>query len=104
MWLAVAGPAVEIEGRRPVDALRRSRELVRGSFWRVLAILVPLELVTDAVFDAAGEGGTRLLGDSLVADWAGSAIGGLLATAPYAAAIVALTYELIALERLRAQP
>jgi hypothetical protein len=99
IWLALAGPAVEIEGRRPIDALGRSRELVRGSFWRVLAIVVPLELVTDAVFNAAGEGGTRVLGDSLVADWTGSAIGGLLATAPYAAATVVLTYELIALER-----
>jgi hypothetical protein len=99
IWLALAGPAVEIEGRRPIEALRRSRELVRGSFWRVLAIIVPLELVTDAMFNAAGEGGTSLLGDSLVADWTGSAIGGLLATAPYAAASVVLTYELIALER-----
>ncbi len=99
VWFALAGPVVKIERRGPVEALRRSRELVGGSFWRVLAVVVPLELISDAVFEAAGEAGTLAFGESLIADWVGSTVGGLLVTAPYAAAIVVVTYELIGLER-----
>jgi len=39
-WFALAAPVVEIEDRGVRAAFVRSRQLVRGSFWRVLAILV----------------------------------------------------------------
>ena len=42
IWLAVvlyfASQAVVAEGRPPIEALRRSRELVRGQWWRVFGI------------------------------------------------------------------
>src|SRR5204862_6902693 len=42
IWLAVslyfASQAVVAEGHSPMDALRRSRELVRGQWWRVFGI------------------------------------------------------------------
>jgi hypothetical protein len=42
IWLAVslyfASQAVVAEGRSPVDALRRSRDLVKGQWWRVFGI------------------------------------------------------------------
>jgi hypothetical protein len=98
-WFALAGPIVKIEKRSPIAALRRSRELVRGSFWRVLAIVLPIAIVTNALVDAGGTLGSLALGDSLVGDWAGSALGGMLATPLYAAALVVLTYELLALEK-----
>jgi hypothetical protein len=56
------------------------------------------------VFTAAGGVSTQVLGDSLIVGWAGSALGGLVATLPYAAVIVVLTYELIALEQRRSGP
>jgi hypothetical protein len=37
--------AVVVEGRGPVDALRRSWRLVRGSYWRVLGIMLLLLLL-----------------------------------------------------------
>lgn len=96
VWFVLAGPVVKIEQRRPLDALRRSRELVRGNFWRVFAVVVPLELGTDALVEASGEAGHAALGDCFFAEWAGSALGGVIATPLWAAAIVVLTYELIA--------
>jgi hypothetical protein len=98
VWFGLAGPVVEIEKRGPLAALRRSRELVRGSFWRVLAIVLPVGIATNALVDAGGELGSLALGDSLAGDWAGSALGGMLGTPLYAAALVVLTYELLALE------
>ncbi|MFI6081851.1 hypothetical protein ACIBBB_12875 [Streptomyces sp. NPDC051217] len=38
---AAAPAAVVIESRGPVDALHRSVELVRGSWWRVCGISLP---------------------------------------------------------------
>jgi hypothetical protein len=100
-WFALAGPVVKLERRRPLDAMRRSRALVRGSFWRVFAFVIPATLVTNALVNFAGELGGVVLGESLLAEWAGAFLGGLLATPPYAVALVVLTYELQALERER---
>jgi hypothetical protein len=99
VWFALAGPVVKIERRGALAALRRSRELVRGSFWHVLGIVLPTAIATNALVDAGGELGSLALGDSLAGDWAGSALGGVLGTPLYAAALVVLTYELLALEK-----
>jgi hypothetical protein len=103
VWFALAGPIVEFERRRPVAALRRSRELVRGSFWRAFAVVVPVVLVTNAVVDAVGAAGRSVIGESLLGEWVGSSLGELLATPLYAAAVVVLTLELIELERVEPQ-
>lgn len=39
-WWAVAAPVVVCEVRSPPEALRRSRELVRGHGWRVFSVLL----------------------------------------------------------------
>ena len=39
-WWAVAAPVVVCEVRTPTEAIRRSRELVRGHGWRVFSVLV----------------------------------------------------------------
>ncbi len=44
----VASQSVVAEGRRPVDGLRRSGELVRGSWWRVFGISIAFSLVAGA--------------------------------------------------------
>jgi hypothetical protein len=53
IWLAVAlyfaSQAVVAEGRSPVDALRRSRELVRGEWWRVFGIGVVFSVAVGVV-------------------------------------------------------
>ena len=45
VYWSVAVQAVVIEGHRPVRALRRSFGLIRGSWWRVLAITAVVVLV-----------------------------------------------------------
>ncbi len=72
--------AVMIEGRRPMDALARSWELVRGSWLRVLGIgIVYVAITVVAVFAAslpgllvAGEGDTTVVGNLLT--MAGAAV------------------------------
>ncbi|MEU8145518.1 glycerophosphoryl diester phosphodiesterase membrane domain-containing protein [Nonomuraea sp. NPDC048901] len=46
---ALAAPAVVLEGRGPIDALRRSWNLVTGDFWRVLGILLLTSLLVGLV-------------------------------------------------------
>jgi hypothetical protein len=43
--LVVAPQAAVVERRRGLDAIRRSRELVRGSWWRVFGILIVVGLI-----------------------------------------------------------
>ena len=97
-WFALAGPVVKIEGLGAVAALRRSRELVRGSFWRVFAVVVPVALATDALTEAASALATWLVGDTLPGDWAGAALAGVLLSPLYAVAVVVVAYRLIELK------
>jgi hypothetical protein len=100
-WFALAAATVKLENRGVMAAFRRSRELVRGSFWRVLAILVPLELVTEVLTDASGALAISTLGDTFLADWLGSALAGVLLTPLYAVAVVVVAYDLIELKNGR---
>jgi hypothetical protein len=97
-WFALAGPVVEIEGRGAVPALRRSRELVRGCFWPVFAVVIPIELVTDVLTDGASALATWAVGDTLLGDWAGAVLAGVLVAPLFAVAVVVLAYRLIELK------
>lgn len=46
---AFASPAVVLEGRGPIDAMRRSWHLVTGDFWRVFGILLLTSLLVGLV-------------------------------------------------------
>ncbi|MGP4096284.1 glycerophosphoryl diester phosphodiesterase membrane domain-containing protein [Nonomuraea sp. KM90] len=46
---AFASPAVVLEGRGPIDAMRRSWHLVSGDFWRVFGILLLTSLLVGLV-------------------------------------------------------
>ena len=50
-FFAVAMPVLLVEGHRPADAMRRSWDLVRGTAWRVLG-LVLMALVLSTVFQS----------------------------------------------------
>ncbi|MCI0440489.1 MAG: glycerophosphoryl diester phosphodiesterase membrane domain-containing protein [Chloroflexi bacterium] len=45
VYWSLAIPSVVVEGRKPVPALRRSFQLVRGSWWRVFGIFVVVSLI-----------------------------------------------------------
>ena len=95
VFLALAAPIVEIEGRGVRDALRRSVRLVRGRFWTVLAILLPIELIGDGLTQLLTNLPHHLLGNSFLADWVADVLANLATTPFYAVAAVLLTVELI---------
>jgi hypothetical protein len=92
----LAGPVVEIEGRGVRRALRRSWELVKGRFWTVAAVLIPIELVGDSIAEGVGGGVHGLLGHGFVATWLADSVANVLLTPLFAIAAVLLTVELIA--------
>ncbi len=95
VYLSLAAPAVEIEHRGVRAALSRSVRLVRGRFWYVLAVLLPIELASDAIGSAATHIVYGAFGDSLVAAWLIDTASNILLTPVYAVAAVLLTLDLI---------
>ncbi|WP_246267643.1 glycerophosphoryl diester phosphodiesterase membrane domain-containing protein [Nonomuraea typhae] len=104
---AFAAPIVVLEGRGPVDAMRRSWRLVKGDFWRVLGILlltgllaylassllsmpfsVAAQLLTMA---GAGGGGAGVIAISAVLIAIGSTLASMIVY-PLQAAIAGLLY------------
>jgi hypothetical protein len=96
VYLGLAAPVVEIEHRGVRAALARSYRLVRGHFWLVLAVLLPIEIVSGAITNAATHLTHTVLGDSLVAEWLTDTATNILLTPFYAVAAVLLTLDLIA--------
>lgn len=103
VFLGLAAPVVEIEHRGVRAALARSYRLVRGHFWLVLAILFPIEVVSDVATNVATHFSHTLLGDSLVAEWFTDTTTNIVLTPFYAVAAVLLTIDLIA-EKDGAEP
>ncbi|MGN6202056.1 MAG: hypothetical protein ACTHNY_06590 [Solirubrobacterales bacterium] len=104
VFLGLAGPIVEIEERSAATALRRSFQLVRGSFWLVFWVLVPIEIVGDAI----GSGFAALvhheLGDTFLAAWLAEAVANTILSPVFAVAAVLLTVKLIAAKEGTAPP
>ncbi|WP_250904744.1 glycerophosphoryl diester phosphodiesterase membrane domain-containing protein [Nonomuraea sp. NEAU-A123] len=101
---ALAAPAVVLEGKGPIQALRRSWNLVTGDFWRVLGILLLTSLLVGLVasileipFTIAGSlvgllgqsPGTAVLAAVLLA--VGGTLGALI-TYPFEAGVAGLLY------------
>jgi hypothetical protein len=95
VFLALAAPLIEIEGRGARDALRHSIRLVRGRFWTVLAILLPIELVGDSLTRFLTDLPHHLLSSEFIADWVADVLANLATTPFYGVAVVLITVELI---------
>jgi hypothetical protein len=96
VYLGLAAPVVEIEHRGVRAALARSYRLVRGRFWLVLMVLLPIEVASDAITNAATGLSHSLLGDSLIAEWLTDTASNIVLTPFYAVAAVLLALDLIA--------
>lgn len=96
VYLGIAAPVVEIEHRGVRDALRRSYRLVRRHFWLVLAVLVPIEIVSDGATSLSTHLAHDLFGDSFIAGWLTDTATNILLTPFYAVAAVLLAVDLIA--------
>lgn len=96
VFLGLAGPVVEIEERSPHGALLRSFQLVRGNFWLVFWVLVPIEIAGDAIGNGLAGLVHRLLGDTFLATWLAEAASNIALSPIFAVAAVLLTVDLIA--------
>ena len=96
VYLGLAAPVVEIERRTVKEAFARSARLVRGNFWLVASVFIPIELAGDALTNLVTELMQDLLGESLLAEWLADAATNVAFTPFYAVAAVLLTLELIA--------
>jgi hypothetical protein len=95
IYFGLAGPVVEIEKRSVFGGFKRSFQLVRGHFWMVAAVLIPVELVGDVISDLVVGLSHALFGHGFLAAWAGESVGNIVTTPPLAVVIVLLTLELI---------
>ena len=96
VYLGLAAPVVEIEHRGVRAALKRSYRLVRGHFWLVLAVLMPIEIFSDVATSVATHLSHDILGDSLVTEWLVDTGTNIVLTPFYAVAAVLLSLDLIA--------
>ncbi len=96
IYFGLAAPVIEIEQHGVRAALGRSLRLVRGHFWLVFWVLVPIELIGDGLIDAFTGLAEHLLGNSLPAEWLADTASNIALTPFYAVAAVLLTLDLIA--------
>jgi hypothetical protein len=95
IYLSLAGPVVELEKRGVREGFVRSFNLVRGNFWMVAAIVVPIETVGDGINEAIVEGIHHGLGGGLLAAWVGESVGNIITAPVFSVAVVLLTLDLI---------
>ncbi|MFL5873913.1 MAG: hypothetical protein ACJ75T_10655 [Solirubrobacterales bacterium] len=93
VWLGLAGPLVELEGCGPGGALRRSMQLVRGGFWLVFWVLVPIEIVGDAIGSGLAALVHDLLGHTFLATWLAESLADATLSPVFAVAAVLLTVD-----------
>jgi hypothetical protein len=96
VFLALAGPAVEIEERSAFGALRRSVQLVGGHFWLVFWVLIPVEVTGDAIGEGLAGLVHHLLGHTFLATWLAESLSNVVLSPVFAVASVLLTVDLIA--------
>jgi hypothetical protein len=98
-WFALAAPVVKIERLGVVAALRRSRALVRGSFWTVLILLGTLYFGSNFLTPAAQDLAVSVTGDTFFGEWAAAVVIGVAIEPVVAVTAVVLALELIELHR-----
>jgi hypothetical protein len=95
VWLGLAAPVVEIEHRGVRAAFARSVHLVRGRFWLVALVLIPIELIGDSLTDLLTVATHHVLASELLSEWAADLLANVAFTPFYAVACVLLTVDLI---------
>lgn len=87
VFLAVAIPALVIENKRGTDALSRSWNLVKGSFWHVLGTVLVAGLIGGLVSSLIGAIG----GNNWFLSWIFTSIGQIV-VAPFNALVLVILY------------
>jgi len=95
VWLGLAAPVVEIERRGIRASFARSARLVRGKFWVVALVLIPIEIAGDVLTDIATSLTHGLLASELLCEWMADVLFNVAFTPFYAVAAVLLTVDRI---------
>jgi hypothetical protein len=95
VYLSLAGPVLELEKRGVWEGFVRSFKLVRGHFWMVAAVVVPIETVGDGINESIIDAIHHGLGGGLIGEWIGESIGNIITAPVFAVAVVLLTLDLI---------
>lgn len=95
VWLGLAAPVIEIEHRGIRAAFARSVHLVRGRFWLVAFVLIPIEVVGDGLTEWITGLTHHLFSSELLSEWLADVVSNLAFTPFYAVAAVLLTVDLI---------
>jgi hypothetical protein len=95
VYLSLAGAVVELEKHSVRGGFARSFRLVRGHFWMVAAVVIPIEIIGDLVNDSIVGLSHDLLGHGILAAWVGESASNVLTTPFFAVAVVLLALDLI---------
>jgi hypothetical protein len=95
VWFGLTAPVVEIEHQGIRAAFARSVRLVRGKFWTVALVLIPIELAGDALTNLATDLTHNLFGSEFICEWLADVLSNIAFTPFYAVAAVLLTVDLI---------
>jgi hypothetical protein len=104
VWFGLAGPVVELEERTARGSLTRSMRLVRGNFWLVLLVLLPIQVLGDGIGHLLGALVHDLFGHTFLATWLAEAATDIALSPIFAIAAVLLTLDLIAARDGQAPP
>jgi hypothetical protein len=95
VFFALAGPVVELEKHSVWGGFKRSFRLVRGHFWMVAAVVLPIEIVGDGVNDLVVGLSHAIFGEGILEAWIGEAVGNMITAPFFSVAVVLLTLDLI---------
>lgn len=95
VWFGLTAPVVEIEHQGIRAAFARSLRLVRGRFWTVALVLIPIELAGDTLTNVATDLTHNLFGSEFICEWLADVLSNVAFTPFYAVAAVLLTVDLI---------
>jgi hypothetical protein len=93
-WFALIAPVIEVERPSVRAAFRRSRELVRGHFWLVFCLVIPIVLGSEILSTFILSGAIWAIGDGFFGDWVGGVLSNVLTAPLFALAVVVLYFEL----------
>lgn len=91
-WSAGA-PAIVVEGIGPIDAFKRSWQLVRGDAWAVFGVLLVVFLIVIVIGVVLGAIATPI-GDGEASTWIASIISTTITAPIFAIAVTVLYYDL----------
>jgi hypothetical protein len=97
VWSSVAAPVIKIEDRKVFAAIKRSRRLVRGSFWTVLILLGGLYLASNTLTSMAQDFAGSVIGHRFLSHWVAAEALGVIVEPVVAVATVVIALELIEL-------